>query len=70
MHNKQLEREVKVTKPTVKSVKDGEVPHWSVVPSKKEKEKKIIFCVYYRILLSELLPFVILIVKRVLLGET
>jgi hypothetical protein len=54
----------------VKSVKGGEVPHWVVVPSKKEKKKKSIVCVYYRILLFELLPFVILNDKCLLLGKS
>ena len=41
----------KETKPIVKSVKEGEVLHWTVVPSKKQKKKKSVVCVYYRILL-------------------
>jgi hypothetical protein len=60
----------KQSKLAVISVKEGEVPHWTVVPSKEVKKKKSIVCVYYRILLSELLPFVSLNVKCLLLGKT
>ena len=35
----------KQTKMTVKSFKEGEVPHWTVVPSKEVKKKKSIVCV-------------------------